>query len=98
MPSAHRESVRDFATVKQDTRMDIVQQIVERREALGYTSQQLSEAARITEMDLLLIEQGEVFTGSHDVVCAILVALIELEEERDAPPSLRLVSMRHCKN
>lgn len=94
MPSAHRESVRDFATVNQDIQMDIVQQVVERRKTLGYTQLQLAEAARITEMDLQLFEQGGVFEDSHVIVCDILEALLGLEEERESTPSPRLVIMR----
>lgn len=98
MPSAHRESVRDFATVKQDIRDDIVLQIVERRNALGLTTSQLSEAARITEMDLQAIERGYVWGNSHLVVCDILVALIELEEAANPSSIMRLVSMQNNKN
>lgn len=93
MPSAHREAVRDFATASPDTRMDISGQVVERREMLGLTRSQLAEAARVTEMNLSLLEQGEAFEGGHDTACAVLITLAQMESWREGRPHFTLAQM-----
>lgn len=91
MPAAHRDTVRDFATTDLDIRMDIATQLVSRRERLGYTQLQLAESARVTEMNLTLVERGVAFDGSHDIACAALLAVERLESLRDGTAHLRVV-------
>jgi hypothetical protein len=91
MLSAHRESVRDFATTDFDIRMDIARQVVSRREALGYTPAQLAESAKVAETNLILVEGGIAFDDSHEVVCAALIAIDRLESLRDGKVHLRIV-------
>ncbi|MNY61391.1 hypothetical protein D3C86_1980650 [compost metagenome] len=71
--------------------MSIAVQLVSRREALGYTPLQLAESARVTQMNLTLVEEGVAFDGSHEIVCAALVAVERLERLKDGKAHLRLV-------
>lgn len=91
MPSAHRKSVRNFATTDVDIRMDIAEQVTSRREALGYTPAQLAESAKVAETNLILVEDGVAFDGSHEVVCAALIAIDRLESMRAGTAHLRSV-------
>lgn len=100
MPSAHREAVRDFATASPDTRMDISGQVVERRKMLGLTQMQLAEKARVTEMNLHLLEQGQVFEEGHNTACAVLNTLARMEDEQEGRPffTLAQIAKRAARN
>lgn len=95
MASAHRESVResvrDFATTDIEIRNEIATQVASRREALGYTPAQLAESAKVAETNLVLIEGGIAFEGSHDVACAALIAIDRLETLKAGKAHLRIV-------
>ena len=91
MRSAQRESVTDFATTDYDIRMDIAQQIKERREALGYTSTQLAQSAGVSERHLNLVEIGYAFEESHDAACAALIAIDRLETLKAGTAHLRSI-------
>jgi len=88
---AQREAVRDFATTDFDIRMDIAAQVASRREKLGFTTQEFSEVISVTEEDLLEVEQGVAFEGSHDVACAALIALERIETLRAGKAHLSIV-------
>ena len=91
MLSAQREEVRDFATTEYSIRMDIAEDVASRREALGYTHAQLAESASIAETNLVLIEGGVAFEGSHEVACAAIDAITRLEILRAGKAHLRVV-------
>lgn len=91
MRSAQRESVTDFATTDYDIRVDIAQQIVQRREALGFTPTQLALSAGVHERLLNLVEMGYAFDDSHDVACAALIAIDRLENLQAGTAHLRSV-------
>lgn len=92
MPAAQRESVRDFAVARSETRQDIGWDVARRRETLGYSPAQLSESARVLEQHLVLIEGGVTFEGSHKVAVAALEAIERLEELRAGKAHLYIVS------
>lgn len=71
--------------------MDIARQIARRRKAIGFTPAQLAVSARVTEVSLALVEQGVAFEGSHEVACALLVAVQRLEIMRAGKAHLQLV-------
>lgn len=96
MPSAqHREAVRDFSTANENTRMNIGSQVAERRAALGLTSTQLAEGAKVTEMSLQMLERGE---GGHAAACAILNALARMESANEGRPDFQLAQIKFIKS
>lgn len=99
MPSAqHREAVRDFAMADPDTRMAIGAQVVERRKALGLTSEQLALDAKVTQMTLQMLEQGGAFEGAHFTACDVLNTLARLESENEGRPDCQMVRITFMKN
>lgn len=79
MRSAQRDGIRNLATSDYEVRMELAEQVVSRREALGFTPAQLAESARVTENGLGLVEQGIAFEDCHLVACAALLAIERLE-------------------
>lgn len=74
-----------------DTRNAIAEQIVSSRKELGYTAAQLAESANIAETNLILVEGGFGFEGSHEVAVAALTAIHRLETLRAGTAHLRIV-------
>lgn len=81
----------DIATAEYEFRMDFASQLASRRTELGFSPAQLAESAQIPERDLILVEQGVAFAGSHEVAVDALVAITRLEELRDGKSHLRSV-------
>jgi hypothetical protein len=91
MRSAQKESITNLATSDYDVRMDFADQMVSRRQALGFTPAQIAESARVTEMSLGFVEQGVAFEDSQYVACAILGAIERLEILKAGKAHLRVV-------
>lgn len=83
--------VNNFASIDYDTRLEIGQQMLERRNKLGLTAAELAEAAKVSEKNLLRVECGESFDESHDTVCEALLTIERLENPTKGRSHLRLV-------